>query len=47
MGDMNLAPYPREKKNKKDAEAAPIPNASLSSPKYLLEVPPISSNVSM
>jgi hypothetical protein len=30
IGDINLAPYPREKKNKKDANAAPTPNATFS-----------------
>ena len=41
-----LAPYPSEKKNTNEAVAAPIPKATLSSPRYLLEVPPISSKVS-
>ena len=45
-GESIFAPYPREKKNTKEAVAAPIPKASLSSPRYLLEAPPISSRVS-
>ena len=46
ISDRLLAPYPSEKKNTNEAAAAPIPNAIRSSPRYLLEVPPISSKVS-
>lgn len=46
IGDISLAPYPNEKKKTKEAVAAPIPKANLSFPTYLLEAPPINSNVS-
>ncbi|SVC43921.1 uncharacterized protein METZ01_LOCUS296775 [marine metagenome] len=32
IGERRWAPYPNEKKNTKDAVAAPIPNISFSSP---------------
>tara|TARA_Y100000590_G_C15314010_1_gene861254 strand:+ start:547 stop:690 length:144 start_codon:yes stop_codon:yes gene_type:complete len=32
IGDRRLAPYPKEKKNTKEAVAAPTPNISFSSP---------------
>ena len=46
IGDINLAPYPKEKKNTKEADAAPIPNIICSSPEYLLDAPPINKKVS-